>query len=54
VTEISFKEMLTDALRYWEKRRVPYNAVLLFVVSIYAASAAAWAWFMVNGLNVSI
>jgi len=26
-------EILTDAIRYWELRRIPYNAVLLAIVA---------------------
>jgi hypothetical protein len=27
-------EILTDAIRYWERRRIPYNAVLVLVVVV--------------------
>jgi hypothetical protein len=28
----SFKESLSDAIRFWEWRRIPFNAILLLVV----------------------
>jgi hypothetical protein len=28
----ALREVLTDAIRYWEPRRIPYNAVLVLVV----------------------
>ena len=34
MTEISARDALSDAIRYWEPRRVLYNAVLLLVVAI--------------------
>lgn len=27
-------DILTDAIRYWERRRIPYNAVLALIVMI--------------------
>src|SRR5882762_8840427 len=27
-------EVLTDAIRYWELRRIPYNATLLLIVAV--------------------
>ncbi|HET8690984.1 MAG TPA: hypothetical protein VFM30_02530 [Steroidobacteraceae bacterium] len=38
---VNFREALTDAIRYWEPRRIVYNGVLAFVVAIHAAVA----WF---------
>jgi hypothetical protein len=32
MTEIAARDALSDAIRYWEPRRILYNAVLLFVV----------------------
>jgi len=36
---LAFRDMLTDALRYWERRRIGYNAVLAVVVMIHLAPA---------------
>jgi hypothetical protein len=33
MSEISVREALTQAIRYWELRRIIYNAVLLLVVA---------------------
>ena len=30
--EMTIGDMLTDAIRYWERRRIAYNAVLVVVV----------------------
>ena len=30
--EMTFRDMLTDAIRYWERLRIAYNAVLLAIV----------------------
>ena len=32
MTEVSARQALSDAIRYWEPRRILYNAVLLAVV----------------------
>lgn len=37
----SFRDALTDAMRYWEPRRIIYNLVLVAVVGIHAVRA--WA-----------
>jgi len=37
VEAVTFREALTDAIRYWEPRRVIYNLVLAAVVAIHAA-----------------
>jgi len=34
MTEIAARDALSDALRYWEPRRILYNAVLLIVVAV--------------------
>src|SRR6187401_1457157 len=34
-TKASFREMVTDAIRYWEPRRIIYNAVLALIVIGY-------------------
>lgn len=36
---ITFREALTDAIRYWEPRRIIYNLILAAVVAIHAAVA---------------
>jgi hypothetical protein len=36
---LTFREALTDSMRYWEPRRIVYNFVLLAVVSIHALLA---------------
>jgi hypothetical protein len=36
---VTFREALTDSMRYWEPRRIPYNLVLLGVVGIHALLA---------------
>ena len=36
----SLRGVLTDAIRYWEKRRLPYNAVL--VLAVLGNIALAW------------
>jgi hypothetical protein len=33
MTEIAARDALSDAIRYWEPRRILYNAVLLLVVA---------------------
>jgi hypothetical protein len=32
MNEITISDMLTDAIRYWERRRIAYNAILVVVV----------------------
>ena len=48
------KEIITDSLRYWEPRRVAYNAVLGLVVAgsffYHQSSLAALTWQPVIGL----
>jgi len=34
MTEIAARDALSDAIRYWEPRRILYNAALLFVVAV--------------------
>ena len=34
MTEITARDALSDAIRYWEPRRILYNAVLLVVVAV--------------------
>ena len=34
--EMTFRDALTDAIRYWEPRRVAYNLVLAAVVAVHA------------------
>jgi hypothetical protein len=34
MAEVSFREALTQAIRYWEPRRPLYNGLLLIVVVI--------------------
>ena len=34
MTEVTARNALTDAIRYWEPRRILYNAVLLVVVAV--------------------
>ena len=34
MTEIAAREALADAIRYWEPRRILYNAILLLVVAL--------------------
>lgn len=36
---VGFRDALTDAIRYWEPRRIAYNLVLAVVVAIHAAVA---------------
>jgi uncharacterized membrane protein len=46
-----FRESITNAIRYWEKMRVVYNAVLLFVV----AGCFAWNYSAVGSkLSVNL
>ncbi len=33
---VTFREALTDAIRFWERRRIIYNLVLAVVVAIHA------------------
>jgi len=48
------KEIITDSLRYWELRRIAYNAVLGLVVVgsvfYYQPPLAALGWQLVIGL----
>lgn len=32
MSEIAMRDLLTDAIRYWELRRITYNAVLVAIV----------------------
>ena len=34
------KDLMTDALRYWEPRRLAYNGVLAVIVVVYASGPA--------------
>jgi hypothetical protein len=34
MTEIAARDALSDAIRYWEPRRILYNAALLLVVAV--------------------
>jgi hypothetical protein len=34
MTEIAARDALSDAIRYWEPRRILYNTVLLLVVAV--------------------
>jgi hypothetical protein len=34
MSEITVRDVLTDAIRYWEVRRIAYNAVLVAVVVV--------------------
>jgi hypothetical protein len=36
---LTFREALTDSMRYWEPRRIVYNLALLAVVGIHALLA---------------
>jgi K+-sensing histidine kinase KdpD len=36
---VSFRELVAEALKYWEPRRVVYNVVLLVVIFFYFALA---------------
>jgi hypothetical protein len=36
---VTIREALTDAIRYWEPRRIIYNLVLAAVVAVHAALA---------------
>ncbi len=38
--ETSVREVITDGIRYWEKMRIGYNAILLMIV--LAVFAARW------------
>jgi len=33
---VTFREALTDAIRFWERRRIIYNLVLALIVAIHA------------------
>ncbi len=39
---VTFREALTDAIRFWERRRIIYNLVLAVVVAIHAVIFAAY------------
>ena len=51
------KEIITDSLRYWEPRRVAYNAILGLVVAgsclYHQPSLAALTWQWVAGLGLA-
>ena len=34
MSEMTIRDALTDAIRYWELRRIAYNAILLAVVAV--------------------
>jgi hypothetical protein len=36
---VTFRDALTDAIRYWEPRRITYNLVLAAVVAVHAVVA---------------
>jgi len=42
-SEVGLREAFTDAIRYWERRRIVYNAVLILIV----------VWYFVAGLPES-
>ena len=48
------KDIVTDSIRYWEPRRIAYNAILVLVVAgsffYHQQSLAALNWQMVIGL----
>jgi len=39
VEAVTLRDALTDAIRYWEPRRITYNLILAAVVAIHAAVA---------------
>lgn len=47
VSQQSIKGILTDAIRYWEPRRIPYNLVLALI-------AAGWFVYSLPGSWVNI
>ena len=38
LTQFDARDALTDAVLYWERRRVVYNAVLASIVAVYAVA----------------
>ena len=34
MSEMNIRDVLTDAIRYWELRRIAYNAILIAIVGI--------------------
>jgi hypothetical protein len=40
---VPFRELLVDAVRYWEPRRIPYNLTLIAIVFIWVL--ATWPHF---------
>jgi hypothetical protein len=54
---VSFRDILTDAIRYWELRRIAYNAILLAIVVIEFVrgmpnSRAAWSGGLLQTLII--
>jgi len=45
---VTIREALTDAIRYWERRRIVYNLVLAGVVAVHAVIA----WVGPNSMPV--
>lgn len=48
MTEIAARDALSDAIRYWEPRRILYNTILLLVVA-----ATYWANLPASRANVN-
>jgi hypothetical protein len=48
MAEVSFREALTQAIRYWEPRRIVYNAVLLIVIAAMFAKGMPISLSQVN------
>jgi hypothetical protein len=38
MSDIPLRDMLSDAIGYWERGRLVYNAVLVFIVAFYSFS----------------
>lgn len=50
--DLTWRDMITDALRYWEPRRLLYNAILVLIV--LGCACLGWAghseWMVFNNL----
>ena len=57
MAEVSLQSILTDAIRYWELRRIVYNAILLGIVAVvfmlqWPASRSALSVDLAQGLFI--
>ncbi len=42
MSDTTVRDVLADSIRYWELRRIAYNAILALVVIVYAGAPIPW------------